>query len=81
MSAKSIFEYIWKDAEMKSKRITIIFLVLLCCSLVLTGCKDTKTEKAAAEAARVEAAAEVKAAAEKAAEAKAAAEKIEVTTP
>ena len=35
---------------MKSERITIIFLVLLCCSLVLTGCKDTEEEKATAEA-------------------------------
>lgn len=51
---------------MKSERITIIFLVLLCCSLVLTGCKDTEEEKATAESAEVKAA-EVKAAAEKAA--------------
>ena len=43
---------------MKSERITIIFLVLLCCSLVLTGCKDTEEEKAPAEAAEVKAAAE-----------------------
>lgn len=50
---------------MKSERITIIFLVLLCCSLVLTGCKDTEEEKATAEATEVKAAAE-KAAAEKA---------------
>ena len=59
---------------MKSERITIIFLVLLCCSLVLTGCKDTEEEKATAEAAEVKAAAEAKAAAEKAAAEKAAAE-------
>ena len=40
---------------MKSKRITIILLVLLCCPLVLTGCKDTKKEKATAEAVEVKA--------------------------
>ena len=45
---------------MKSERITIIFLVLLCCSLVLTGCKDTEEEKAPAEAAEVKASAEAK---------------------
>jgi len=43
---------------MKSERITIIFLVLLCCSLVLMGCKDTEEEKATAEPAEVKAAAE-----------------------
>ena len=61
---------------MKNERITIIFLVLLCCSFVLTGCKDTKKEEAALEAIRVKAAAE-KAAAEKAAVEKAAEDKPE----
>ena len=57
---------------MKNGRITIIFLALLCCSLVLTGCKDTtKEEKATAETVKVEAA-KVKAATD----AKAAAEKL-----
>jgi len=74
---------------MKSERITIIFLVLLCCSLVLTGCKDTEEEKATAEAAEVKAAAEKATAeakvwlAKKAAEIKAAteAEKAEAQNP
>ena len=64
---------------MKNVRITIIFLALLCCSLVLTGCKDTtKEEKATTaavevKAAKVETAADVEAAKVKAAtEAKAA---------
>jgi len=57
---------------MKTGRITIIFLALLCCSLVLMGCKDTKKEKATAEtvkvkAAKVETAADVEAAKVKAA--------------
>ena len=51
---------------MKNGRITIIFLVLLCCSLVLTGCKDTVEENTAAEAIEVKAAAEATAVAEKA---------------
>ncbi len=59
---------------MKSERITIIFLVLLCCSLVLAGCKDTEEEKATAEVAEVKAAAEKAAAEAKAAAEKAAAE-------
>ena len=47
---------------MKNVRITIIFLALLCCSLVLTSCKDTKKEKATAEAVKVKAAAKAEAA-------------------
>ena len=59
---------------MKSERITIIFLALLCCSLVLTGCKDTKTEKATEEAVEVKADAKAEAAKVEAAKVKAAAE-------
>jgi hypothetical protein len=47
---------------MKKERITIIFLALLCCPLVLTGCKDTKKEKATAEAVEVKADAKAEAA-------------------
>jgi len=63
---------------MKNGRITIIFLALLCCSLVLTGCKKTNKEQATSDAvevkaAKVETAADVEAAKVKAAtEAKAA---------
>ena len=59
---------------MKNGRITVFFLVLLCCPLVLTGCKDAEKENAAAEAAEVKAAAEKAAAEAKAAAEKAAAE-------
>ena len=36
---------------MKSAKITIVFLTLLCCSLLLVGCKDTEKEEAVVEAA------------------------------
>ena len=59
---------------MKHKRITIILLALLCCPLVLTGCKDTKKEKATAEAVDVKADAKAEAAKVEAAKVKAAAD-------
>ncbi|MGA1980695.1 MAG: hypothetical protein ABSG99_09095 [Sedimentisphaerales bacterium] len=59
---------------MKSERITIIFLALLCCSLVLTGCKGTKKEKAASEAVEVKADAKAEAAKVEATKTKTAAE-------
>ena len=37
--------------EMKSTKIGIIFLVLLCYSFTLSGCKDAEKEEAVAEAA------------------------------
>jgi colicin import membrane protein len=59
---------------MKNAKITIIFLALLCCSLVFTGCKETKKEKATSEAVEVKADAKAEAAKVEATKTKTAAE-------